>query len=78
MGICLGFQMLFQESQEFGKTKGLGVIKGKVKKLNGSKKFMKIPHIGWNKIEIMKNFKREVNFQKKIFLFCSFILRYPK
>ncbi len=77
MGICLGFQMLFQESSEFGKTKGLGVIKGKVKKLNGNKKFLRIPHIGWNKIEIMNNFKREVSFQKKYFYFVHSFYAIP-
>jgi len=77
MGICLGFQMLFQESSEFVNTKGLGVIKGKVKKLNGNKKFLRIPHIGWNKIEIMNNYKREVSFQKKYFYFVHSFYAIP-
>lgn len=53
IGICLGFQLLFSESEEFGTHKGLDVIKGKVVKfpsVNKDEKKMKVPHIGWNKI----------------------------
>ena len=49
LGICLGFQLLFSESEEGGRIKGLDILKGKVvrfKNLNG----LKIPHMGWNKI----------------------------
>jgi len=50
MGICLGMQLLFNESQEFGYHKGLGVIEGSVKKfINTSKKII-VPQIGWNQI----------------------------
>ena len=48
MGICLGMQMLFEKSEEFGITKGLGIIKGDVIKIPSKKKDMKLPHIGWN------------------------------
>ncbi len=51
LGICLGMQMLFSESEEFGSTKGLGLISGPVCKLetnDGSKE--KLPHISWNEI----------------------------
>jgi imidazole glycerol-phosphate synthase subunit HisH len=46
LGICLGMQMLFEESEEFGNHKGLGLIDGKVKKLPDEKK-MKLPNVGW-------------------------------
>ena len=51
LGICLGMQMLLEESEEFGITKGIGLIKGKVIKLpvQQSNK-IKLPHISWNKI----------------------------
>ncbi len=52
LGICLGMQLLFSESEEFGLTKGLNVFPGKVKKFTGD---LKIPHMGWNKIEFNKN-----------------------
>ena len=50
MGICLGLQLLFSESVEFEKTKGLNIIKGMVKKINTNKNDFKIPHVGWNKV----------------------------
>jgi len=54
MGICLGMQMLMEESEEFGNTKGLGVIEGKVIKLPiEDENNKKLPHISWN--EISKN-----------------------
>lgn len=53
MGICLGLQLLFTESDEFGKHKGLDVIKGKVVKFDNSK--LKVPQIGWNTIYNKEN-----------------------
>lgn len=52
LGICLGLQLLFTESEEFGNTKGLGLIAGKVRKFSAPPHNvrMKVPHIGWNKI----------------------------
>lgn len=51
LGVCLGLQLLFEESEEYGKHKGLEIIKGSVKKFNfeGNQK-TKVPHVGWNKI----------------------------
>ncbi|MCD7823056.1 MAG: imidazole glycerol phosphate synthase subunit HisH [Oscillospiraceae bacterium] len=55
MGICLGMQLLFQESYEYGVHKGLGLIPGKVVPLKGYvDPGLKIPHIGWNALEIRK------------------------
>ncbi|MBU3191470.1 imidazole glycerol phosphate synthase subunit HisH [Clostridium bowmanii] len=45
LGICLGMQLLFEESDEIVKCQGLGLLKGNIKKLEGS---IKIPHMGWN------------------------------
>jgi glutamine amidotransferase len=51
MGICLGMQMLFEESEEFGKTLGLGLISGEVIKLPiQNSKFEKLPHVSWNEL----------------------------
>ena len=58
LGICLGMQLFFEESEEFGKFKGLNLIKGKVKKLpqlSLNKKNLKIPSIGWHKLVLSKN-----------------------
>ena len=51
LGICLGFQLLFQESEEFGKTKGLDIMEGKIRKFNFKNQQFQIPYIGWNKIK---------------------------
>jgi glutamine amidotransferase len=52
LGICLGMQLLFESSQEFGVHEGLGVIKGDVKHFDSSKfsENLKIPHMGWNRM----------------------------
>ncbi len=55
MGICLGMQLLFDESYEYGVHKGLGLIPGKVVPLKGYvDDSLKIPHIGWNALRILK------------------------
>ncbi|MDD5154881.1 MAG: imidazole glycerol phosphate synthase subunit HisH [Candidatus Omnitrophica bacterium] len=51
LGICLGMQLLFRESQEAPGVKGLGVLGGVVKKFSASKG-LKVPHMGWNELEI--------------------------
>ena len=53
MGICLGLQLLFSESEEFGKFKGLDIIHGSVMRFRneGSEsEIIKVPHIGWNQM----------------------------
>ena len=51
MGICLGMQLLFEESYEFGRWEGLGLIPGKVVGMEGTiPPELKIPHIGWNRL----------------------------
>ncbi|MCE5300993.1 MAG: imidazole glycerol phosphate synthase subunit HisH [Spirochaetia bacterium] len=55
LGICLGMQLLFSLSTEFGSHKGLGFIKGRVVRF---KKGMKVPHMGWNRAEIANNASR--------------------
>lgn len=62
LGICLGLQILFTESEEFGICKGLDIFKGKVVKFKfeelgvlgqGSEK-LKVPHMGWNTVKLFK------------------------
>ncbi|MDI6759098.1 MAG: imidazole glycerol phosphate synthase subunit HisH [Candidatus Omnitrophota bacterium] len=50
LGICLGMQILFEVSEEAAQAKGLGVLKGVVKRFQ-SHKDLKVPHIGWNQIK---------------------------
>lgn len=57
LGICLGMQMLFEESYEYGVHKGLGLIKGKVLPLADVVWDLKVPHIGWNSLSFKKDSK---------------------
>jgi glutamine amidotransferase len=54
MGVCLGMQLLFQKSYEFGEHDGLGLVEGEIKRFPSSymNTKMRIPHIGWNKVFI--------------------------
>ena len=60
LGICLGLQLLFEESEEFGPVHGLGILPGKVVRFpegcseTESGAPMKIPHMGWNSVEVRK------------------------
>ena len=52
LGICLGMQMLFERSFEFGEHEGLGLIKGSIRPISDViPRELKIPHIGWNALE---------------------------
>ena len=50
LGICLGLQILFDESEEQGPCAGLGVIAGRVVRLRPREPRLKVPHIGWNQL----------------------------
>ena len=59
LGICLGMQLLFEESLEYGAHQGLGLLKGSIGSLeedlqlkNQNQHHLKVPHIGWNRLEI--------------------------
>lgn len=52
LGICLGMQLLFDDSEENGKTAGLGLLKGNVVKFPDSE--LKVPHMGWNKLRFQQ------------------------
>ena len=55
LGICLGLQLLFEKSEE-GDVEGFGIFDGKIKKFQPSKQErIKIPHMGWNKVQQSKN-----------------------
>ena len=56
MGICLGMQMLFEKSFEYGEYDGLGLLKGNVVGMQGVlPEELKIPHIGWNALHFKQN-----------------------
>ena len=63
LGICLGLQLLFTESEKFGISKGLDIIKGRVVRFKGPqfetqnskrKTALKVPHMGWNSIQVKR------------------------
>ena len=54
LGICLGLQLLFEESEESPGVKGLGILKGKIKRIP-EKEGLKVPHIGWNSLQLEHN-----------------------
>lgn len=51
LGICLGMQLLFDESEEMELTRGLGVIPGRVVRIEGEG--LKVPHMGWNQLRLL-------------------------
>jgi glutamine amidotransferase len=53
LGICLGLQVLFSESEEFGPHKGLDIIPGKVRRFAAGPA-LKVPHIGWNQVHLQR------------------------
>lgn len=60
LGICLGMQMLFEKSYEYGEYEGLGLINGtveEIKKYIPENSDLKIPHMGWNSLIINERFK---------------------
>lgn len=51
LGVCLGMQMLFEQSSEFGRCAGLGLIPGTVEKIIAGG--LRIPHMGWNELKVL-------------------------
>lgn len=52
LGICLGFQALFESSEEAPGESGLGIFRGKVVRFSGLADGMKVPHMGWNRVRV--------------------------
>ena len=65
LGICVGLQMFADIGYEETETKGLGWISGKVSKINNQNGKFKLPHIGWNEINIVKDSKIFNNIEDK-------------
>ena len=55
LGICLGLQLLFDGSEESPGAKGLGILKGSITKIPSQNGALKIPHMGWNSLEICQH-----------------------
>ena len=74
--ICLGMQLLFENSFEFKKTRGLGIIKGKVKYFPKNRNLL-VPHVGWNKISFKKEISKFKDVDNKDFYFIHSLLCDP-
>jgi glutamine amidotransferase len=66
LGICLGMQLLFTKSYELGENDGLGLVKGEVKLFPAT---VKVPHMGWNQIEIVQQSPILKNVEEKSFVY---------
>jgi len=71
LGICLGMQLLFESSEEFGESKGLGLIEGKVVAFDESKfdHKLKVPHMGWNELFVQNDTKLFDGLEKEFYLY---------
>ncbi len=54
LGVCVGMQILFEESDEFGRVEGLGILKGRVRRFEPDDRSLKVPHMGWNGLDIRR------------------------
>jgi len=59
LGICVGYQLLFEESEEHGRTEGFGILRGRVVRfphdLRAAGQRLKVPHMGWNRLHKAKD-----------------------
>ncbi|MDF2800261.1 MAG: Imidazole glycerol phosphate synthase subunit HisH [Anaerocolumna sp.] len=76
LGICLGLQLLFEQSDEAPGVKGLGVLKGKILKIPDCEG-IKIPHMGWNSLTIKKDARifRGIENNSYVYFVHSFYLK---
>ncbi len=79
LGICLGLQLLFDESDEAPGVEGLGVLKGKILKIPDSAG-LKIPHMGWNSLSVKKDARlfRGIDNNSYVYFVHSFYLKAEK
>jgi glutamine amidotransferase len=54
LGICVGMQILFDESEEFGPVAGLGILPGRVRRFAPGSAELKVPHMGWNRLDVRR------------------------
>jgi imidazole glycerol-phosphate synthase subunit HisH len=54
LGICVGMQILFEESDEFGRVPGLAILPGRVRRFTPADPSLKVPHMGWNQLDVKR------------------------
>ncbi len=75
LGICLGMQLLFEKSYEYGEHDGLGLLKGQVVSMAGRvPEDLKIPHMGWNQLEVTSGKLLEGGDGKYVYFVHSFFV----
>lgn len=77
LGICLGLQLLFPESEETPGVKGLDIFKGTITKIPNQNRTLKIPHMGWNNISIKQNngIFKDIEGEPYVYFVHSFYLK---
>ena len=70
-GICVGMQLFAKTGYESQETKGFGWIDGEVRKINNINKTLKLPHMGWNQIELKKDFSLFSNLENKSHMYFA-------
>lgn len=68
LGICLGMQILFDKGIEFGEHDGLGLLPGIIRRFDTD---MKVPHMGWNNIELMNNCPLFTNLPDEVYAYFA-------
>lgn len=78
LGICLGLQLMFEESEEAPGKKGLGIFKGKIVKIPDHG--LKIPHMGWNSLALTKDSKllKDLGEEPYVYFVHSYYLTTPE
>ena len=72
LGVCVGMQMLFEESEEFGTSEGLGFLEGRVRRFDDTK--LVVPQVGWNQIRQRKAHRLFAGIEDEAF--CYFVHSY--
>ncbi len=77
LGICLGLQLLFPESEETPGVKGLDIFKGTITKIPNQNRTLKIPHMGWNNISIKQKYGifKDIEGEPYVYFVHSFYLK---
>ena len=77
LGICLGLQLLFESSEEAPETKGLGILKGKILRIPDNNGTLKIPHMGWNSLNLQNDGKlyKNINEGEYVYFVHSYYLK---
>ena len=83
LGICLGFQLLFDKSDEIKETLGLGIISGEVKNFSKINHELRVPHVGWNTAKkkkksndgVIKDPLKDINYEEYFYFIHSYYVQ---